>query len=770
MNNFHNAADFHIIRGGEAGLLTSDHPLEVVSAPEDPTVSQRLRELERFRALLDQSSEVILLALWPSGMIVDINASARQQTGCCLEKMEQRHLADFLAVESYRQVCAVIDQQNENQAEGGGIISSAYLRQSKGSTLPVELSARRVCLEEIEYVVIVARDTRERQAAEKALRESEARFRLMAEGVSDGIIIVENGTITFANQRSARILGRSHAELMQMRFSDLAEPEDRERLERLEELIHHEIDDQVDLEFWISRPGGEPACVLFQAALIRHEGFHTGWYIVISDITERVEREREGQAVAAMVKALGTAQSQEEMGQIILRQVLGLRRVESASLVIRQKGKKDLLIENAAEIWNYENTACLPLVSYDETIGELWAAAQRPFSAGELRTMSTLAEAAANALQRMLLHQETQRRVQRLDALRSIDMTITASLDIRVTLDILLNQALSHLGVDAASVLLYRPHTRMLEFACGQGFRARHPELKSLQPLFDLVGQATLNRQIISFNHHSQEWQRSGRALMFKQEGFVFYTAAPLVAKGEIKGVLELFHRSPLEPDQEWRDFLEALAMQAAIAIDNTELFDGLQRSNMELRVAYDTTLEGWVKTLDLRDRETEAHTQRVTSLTQQLAGLLGVRDLDLVNIGRGALLHDIGKMAIPDAILRKPGPLSDQEWVEMRRHPEYARELLWPIPYLRPALDIPYCHHERWDGSGYPRGLKGEAIPVAARIFAVVDVWDALSSDRPYRAAWSEEKVLEYIQEQAGKQFDPEVVRVFLQFKKDNF
>jgi PAS domain S-box-containing protein len=188
-----------------------------------------------------------------------------------------------------------------------------------------------------------------------------------------------------------------------------------------------------------------------------------------------------------------------------------------------------------------------------------------------------------------------------------------------------------------------------------------------------------------------------------------------------------------------------------------------LQRAHLELAQAYETTLEGWSHALDLRDKETEGHTQRVTEMTLCLARAIGLSEAELVQVRRGALLHDIGKMGIPDSILLKPGPLSEEEWEVMRKHPSYAHDLLEPIGYLHEALAIPYCHHEKWDGTGYPRGLKGEQIPLAARLFAVVDVWDALRSDRPYRAGWPEEQVREHIRSLAGTHFDPEVVRVFL-------
>ncbi|MDO9088283.1 MAG: PAS domain S-box protein [Anaerolineaceae bacterium] len=189
---------------------------------------------------------------------------------------------------------------------------------------------------------------------------------------------------------------------------------------------------------------------------------------------------------------------------------------------------------------------------------------------------------------------------------------------------------------------------------------------------------------------------------------------------------------------------------------------DELKRLAKDLLVAYDSTLQGWSSALELREQETAGHSRRVVALTLEIARSLGVEGEDLAHIERGALLHDIGKMGIPDRILLKPGPLSDEEWVEMRKHPNYAYNLLSKIDFLKQAIDIPYSHHERWDGSGYPQGLTGENIPLAARIFAVVDIWDALGSDRPYRPAWKRKEIMNYIQDISGKHLDPKIVSVF--------
>jgi putative two-component system response regulator len=192
-----------------------------------------------------------------------------------------------------------------------------------------------------------------------------------------------------------------------------------------------------------------------------------------------------------------------------------------------------------------------------------------------------------------------------------------------------------------------------------------------------------------------------------------------------------------------------------------------LQEAHSQLVGAYEATIEGWSRAMDLRDRETEGHSQRVTEMTLRLAMAQGMDTQELIHIRRGALLHDMGKLGIPDSVLHKPDTFTDEEWAIMRRHPQLAYDMLYPVEYLRPALDIPYCHHEKWDGSGYPRGLKGDEIPLGARLFAVIDVWDALTSDRPYRRAWTNENALAYIKEQSGKHFDPEIVDLFFKVIK---
>jgi HD-GYP domain-containing protein (c-di-GMP phosphodiesterase class II) len=358
---------------------------------------------------------------------------------------------------------------------------------------------------------------------------------------------------------------------------------------------------------------------------------------------------------------------------------------------------------------------------------------------------------------------KVQKQLDQMSALRAIDQAITSSVDLKLTLSILLTQLVKHLQTDAACILLWNADIERFEYKAGLGFRTNSLSHTKLRLGEGYAGIAALEQKIIQKINLLNRGTDFLRSPSFGQEAFVSYFGVPLIAKGQVLGVLEIFNRSLITPNVEWLSFLEMLGGQAAIAIDNATLFSNLQRSNTEITSAYDATIDGWSRALDMRDHETEGHTQRVTEMTLQLARRTAIPRDELIHLRRGAALHDIGKMGIPDRILHKPGPLTAEEWDTMRQHPQYACALLSPIDYLRPARDIPCYHHERWDGSGYPSGLKGEEIPLAARLFAIIDVFDALTSDRPYRSKWSKQAALHYIQEQAGKLFDPLIVPIFL-------
>ncbi len=357
-----------------------------------------------------------------------------------------------------------------------------------------------------------------------------------------------------------------------------------------------------------------------------------------------------------------------------------------------------------------------------------------------------------------------QKQLEHLSALHNIDNAIKSSTDLHTTLKVFLDEVAAQLKVDAASILLLNNNALTLDYAASHGFNAAaFLQSTKLEIGQGYAGRVILDRKTIHIPNLTKTESQLAEALARAGENFMTYVGAPLIAKGQVVGVLEIFQRSPLAPDPEWFDFLDILAGQAAIAIDSAQLFENLQRSNFDLLLAYDATIEGWSRAMDLRDHETEGHTQRVTTLSLKLARQMGIPDTEMIHVRRGALLHDIGKIGVPDRILLKPDILTADEWEIMRQHPTYAYEMLNPILYLKPALDIPHFHHEKWDGTGYPDKRKGADIPFSARIFAVVDAWDAVTSIRPYRSPWSKEKAIEYIKSESGKHFDPQVVETFL-------
>jgi PAS domain S-box-containing protein len=423
------------------------------------------------------------------------------------------------------------------------------------------------------------------------------------------------------------------------------------------------------------------------------------------------------------------------------------------------------IVPHILKIMNIRSVILIPLISSGQAIGLMDITSRELLTDETHQRMRGLSNQVTAVLLRKQVEKKSMIQLQRLGALREIDRVISSSMDMSLALDTLLIQALSQLHVDAASVLLLDAFGQTFEYAAGKGFHSLSI-CQSRVPIGEgLAGRAGLERKTI----HVPNLGTKGGQFQFRkfliEENFVEYFGIPLIAKGVLKGVLEIFNRTSLNPDLDWLNYLESLGGQAAIAIDNVQLFEGMQQSNQELIAAYDATIAGWSHAMDLRDKETEGHTQRVTNLTVRLAGRMGVNQKEMVQVHRGALLHDIGKLGIPDNILLKPGKLTDEEWVIMCQHPVHAFDMLMPIAYLRPAMDIPYCHHEKWDGSGYPRGLKGEQIPLVARIFSIVDIWDALRSDRPYRASWTVEKVREHIIELSGKHLDPRVVEAFISY-----
>ncbi|MBA2666310.1 MAG: HD domain-containing protein [Trueperaceae bacterium] len=364
--------------------------------------------------------------------------------------------------------------------------------------------------------------------------------------------------------------------------------------------------------------------------------------------------------------------------------------------------------------------------------------------------------------ERRIAQGSLERSLARLQAMRSIDRAIIGNHSVSPMLQVVLHEGVTLLHVDAATIMLV-DETGDLVPAAHYGMPMLHGA-EDRVPLDDPSMVAVRRDGRLSLDLHASTSARFSHGDRIRRAGFRAYHAVALCSRERLLGVLEVFCRSQLPQSQDWHDFVDTLADQSVVAIDSAGLQQQLVRANVDLVATYDATLDGWSRALDLRDRETEGHSRRVTQLSVELAARFALTEEELGHLRRGSLLHDIGKMGVPDAILQKPGPLDEGEWAIMRRHTTYARDLLMPIEFLRPAVAIPYGHHERWDGSGYPERSAADAIPLAARIFAVADVFDALTSDRSYRSAWSRSRALEYVRSESGRHFDPDVARVFIE------
>ncbi|MDZ7843601.1 MAG: HD domain-containing phosphohydrolase [Anaerolineales bacterium] len=397
-------------------------------------------------------------------------------------------------------------------------------------------------------------------------------------------------------------------------------------------------------------------------------------------------------------------------------------------------------------------------VLYIQTLGE--SAYDYSDAAQFMRAVNVI----ALGLRKAYLYETSERQLERLSALHSIDQAIFSNLSLPSVMDALRDQLVNLLAVDAVDILLYQPGLEALKIITQAGFRTNPMQHTALQLGEDPGGQTAASRKPTYLPDLESAGVVFQRSEGFEGEGFRSYYGFPLIAKGKVVGVLEIFHRERLEFNQSQEEFISRLAGLGALAIEYRNLIQELKGSNAELLQAYEAIIKGWAHALETRGIEAEGHAERVVELTLEIAERMGVGGKELRDIQRGAYLHDVGKMGIPDEILLKQGSLTVEERKKIGRHPVFAYQLLESIQSLRSALNIPLYHHERWDGRGYPEGLQGEDIPLSARIFAVVDVWDSLRSDKPYRDAWPREKALNHIREDSGKHFDPRVVEVFLE------
>lgn len=727
------------------------------------------KKFELFRSLLDQSIDTIEVVDPETGGFLDINEKGCNEHGYTREEFLKLKVPDIDPTFD----ASAFQKSIQDLKKSGIVRIESTHRRKDGTTFPVEINLKYVQLDR-DYIVGVVRNITERKQSEQQLRQLS---RVVEQSPVSIVITNIQGNIEYVNPKFTEVTGYTAEEVLgkNPRILKSDEKSSDEYKNLWETIIAGK---EWRGEFHNKKKNGELYWEFASISPIRNaEGTITHFLAVKEDITERKRVEKDiallYHAVSSVNECICITDSENnflyvndaflktygyERDELIGKKtaILGLEKDPAQATEILEatiKGGWE------GEVINFrKNGSPFPIFLSTSAIKD------------NKNRLIALIGVARDITEQKRAEERIQHQLEHITSLRTIDMAITGIVNLKMILNIVLDQLIAGLKVDAADILLFNQNSFELEYAASRGFRTSALQHTHLHIGESYAGQAAMERRVIYIPDLHQDMANFSHAQDFSEEKFISYYGVPLIAKGEVKGVLEIFHRESLEPTSEWLDFLDSLAGQASIAIDNANLFEKMQKSHNELSIAYDTTLEGWSHALDLRDKETEGHTQRVTEMTLKLARKLGISDAELVHLRRGALLHDIGKMGVPDNILLKPGALTEEEWVIMKKHPVYAYELLYPIPFLRKALDIPYCHHEKWDGSGYPNGLKRDEIPLSARIFAVIDVWDALTSDRPYRKAWSREKTREHILAGSGSHFDPRVVEAFLQMRNTDF
>ncbi len=657
-------------------------------------------------------------------------------------------------------------------------------------------------------------DITQRKLAEEALHESESRYRQLVEQINVVVYLDYAGLPSkpkYISPQIESLLGYTPEEWLNdpETLINIVHPDDRKLF--LEEDVRTDTSGEpFVVEYRAFTRDGRMIWIHDEAVLVNDpDGQPEDWHGVMYDITDRkmaedalresetryrsifnsvpvAIKEEDFSTVYAMMEELRQS-GVEDFEEFITRHPEWLKKaVESVKIVevneetlkIYKAQNKEQLINSLDHyfsqdsytsfqkellaFWNHQS-------SYDhETINktllgdpiDVWVSISIPDNPENYnRILVTIMD----ITERKRAEEQIRVQIRYLAALRAVDMAISASMDLPITLRVLLNQVHQQLMAPAVSILILDQHTQTLRYAAGIGFKTNAIETTNLRLGQSYAGQAALERRIVTVENLDAKasWPHTKD---FDQEEFTHYMGIPLVSKGTVKGVLELFSRKPFGQDSAWMGLLESMAGQAAIAIENATLMDEVQKVNINLRSAYDATIEGWARSIDLRNGDSEQHAKRVAELTIELAQSVGVQGEGLLTIRRGALLHDIGKLSVPEEILLKDGPLTEEEWEIMKTHPAAAKRLLTSIDFLQSVVEIPYYHHEHWDGSGYPDGLAGSDIPLSARVFAIVDCWDSLRSDRPWRKAWTDGNAWDYIEKNSGVLFDPHIVEKFRQ------
>jgi PAS domain S-box-containing protein len=764
-------------------------------------------------SLVDSAIDGITLVNM-DGRIVEWNTGMQNITGIWREEALGKYYWDVL----YRMMPP--DEQLGVSLDLFKSITLTSLHNIGPHEPPVERNIRRPdgmarTIESAEFAVVldtgviyasITRDITERKAAEVALLQSHAIDKNMLNSFPDAALLIDRDLKILAFNRVFASTTNMPAE--SIIGSNLVSFMDPLTVERHRKVIRevfrtgkpHSSEEQ-----------GADGCYYDTLQPIKNEQGQTIQVALFSrDITTAHQRERELEAVVSISSALRAALTPAEVYPIILDQLEIVLNVEGIGLILKDNDTGDVHVEQARGAWTsllnlrftaeqatrgpvlimnepYLNnniaseqhlfqtrpfhglvaTACIPLTIRNEVIGSLWIGRSTPISTEEQRILMTLGDITANAVHRARLFEQTRTNAEQLAAASELGRSLSETLAIHDIYE-RLSTALVEMLPDTSTVIILRYDPTSAYTNCVYAIQndviVDPLDLPLLLPGQGLQAQVIASREpAILSDLENGPFPKENAVLLPGIQNIQSLLCVPMLVKNQVLGLIQVQSFSKERFTQADVRFLSLIGNTAAIAIQNALLFENLQQSHDNLTLAYEATLEGWGRALDLRDHGTQGHSYRAVSLTVELGRRMGLSADELANLRRGTQLHDIGKMGVPDSILLKPGPLTDNEWKVMRMHPQYAYEMLESVPEFRAIRDIPYCHHEKWDGTGYPQGLKGSEIPIGARIFAVVDVWEALHSDRPYRQAWPQDKVMAYLRDQSGKQFDPQVVDEFL-------